>query len=88
VKFLLDNCVSRPVYYLLMGLGQDVVRVADWEDDPDDSEVLRRSAGDKRILVTLDKDFGRLVEVERLAHSGVIRLREQRPSYQVETIHY
>jgi predicted nuclease of predicted toxin-antitoxin system len=58
--------------------------VANWSDDPDDPVVLSRAAADQRILVTLDKDFGQLIELENQQHSGLVRLREQRPAYQVE----
>ena len=48
--------------------------VGEWEEDPGDEEVLARAHSDGRILVTLDKDFGKLAIVHRTPHSGIIRL--------------
>ena len=42
--------------------------------DPGDEEVLRQAFQDKRILITLDKDFGELAIMRGMAHSGILRL--------------
>lgn len=39
-----------------------------------DDQVLRRAAAERRILVTIDKDFGELVMVQGMIHAGMIRL--------------
>jgi predicted nuclease of predicted toxin-antitoxin system len=51
-----------------------VVWVGEWPEDPGDEEILEIATGEKRILVTLDKDFGELAVVHNKPHSGIIRL--------------
>jgi predicted nuclease of predicted toxin-antitoxin system len=58
----------------LRGLGHDVVWAGDWSSDPGDDEVLRRAHVERRVLVTLDKDFGELAVALRRPHSGIVRL--------------
>ena len=36
--------------------------------------LLQWSAAERRILVTMDKDFGQFIFVEHALHSGLIRL--------------
>jgi len=47
----------------LRGRGHDVAESRDREPDPGD-----------RVLVTMDKDFGRLVFLEKSGHCGLVRL--------------
>jgi predicted nuclease of predicted toxin-antitoxin system len=54
--------------------GHDVTWVGEWEFDPGDDEVLARAYSERRVLVTLDKDFGELVVVQDRPHAGIIRL--------------
>ncbi|OHD78707.1 MAG: toxin-antitoxin system, toxin component, PIN family protein [Spirochaetes bacterium RIFOXYC1_FULL_54_7] len=74
MKLLLDSCVWRGNRQTLADNGHDVSWVGDWESDPGDEEVLRRAEAEKRILVTLDKDFGELAIVHSQPHAGIIRL--------------
>jgi predicted nuclease of predicted toxin-antitoxin system len=74
MRLLLDTCVwggaSRP----LSARGHDVTWVGDWPEDPGDTAILEFAHSEKRILVTLDKDFGELAIVRRMPHCGIIRL--------------
>ncbi|GIL11807.1 MAG: hypothetical protein BroJett038_05270 [Chloroflexota bacterium] len=45
----------------------------EWIEDPGDDEILARAYEERRILVTLDKDFGELAVVRGTAHAGIIR---------------
>jgi predicted nuclease of predicted toxin-antitoxin system len=54
--------------------GHDVVWAGEWSEDPGDDEILARAHRERRVLVTLDKDFGELAVVRGVAHSGIIRL--------------
>jgi predicted nuclease of predicted toxin-antitoxin system len=54
--------------------GHDVVHAGDWSEDPGDSAILARAHAEGRVLITLDKDFGELAIVRRVAHSGIVRL--------------
>ena len=75
MKLLLDACVSRDAALELRSHGHDVIWVEDWDEDPGDNEILRVAQEERRILVTLDKDFGELAVKEGVAHRGIIRLR-------------
>lgn len=46
----------------------------EWEKDPGDAEILAHAHRERRVLVTLDKDFGELAVVRRIPHSGIVRL--------------
>jgi predicted nuclease of predicted toxin-antitoxin system len=74
VKILLDSCVWHGVRDELAAAGHDVVWTGDWPEDPGDAAILSQAHAESRVLVTLDKDFGALVFVRRMPHSGIVRL--------------
>lgn len=42
--------------------------------DPGDRTLLEWAASERRILVTMDKDFGQIVFVDKVSHCGLVRL--------------
>lgn len=74
MKVLLDTCVWGGVRKSLGNAGHDVVWAGEWLEDPGDEQILARSHGESRVLVTLDKDFGELAIVRGQRHSGIVRL--------------
>jgi len=54
--------------------GHDVVESRELGPDPGDRALLDWAAKETRILVTIDTDFGQLIYLENLSHSGLIRL--------------
>ena len=75
MKFLLDVCTaSRALREALMDAGHDVLSAADGYADSSDEALLALAYEQNRVLVTEDKDFGRLVFAERLPHRSVVRL--------------
>jgi predicted nuclease of predicted toxin-antitoxin system len=74
VKLLIDTCISGSVRDVLQAAGNDVVWTGDRPQDPGDDEILDHAHREKRILITLDKDFGELAAVQARPHSGIIRL--------------
>ena len=42
--------------------------------DPGDAEILREAFRERRVLVTLDKDFGELAVLRATPHIGIVRL--------------
>jgi predicted nuclease of predicted toxin-antitoxin system len=74
LRLLLDSCVSGLVRDALARAGHDVSWAGDWPRDPGDEEILARAHAEKRVLVTLDKDFGELAVVRGLPHAGIVRL--------------
>jgi predicted nuclease of predicted toxin-antitoxin system len=74
MKVLLDTCVWGGSVTDLRLAGHDVVWVGEWSQDPGDEEILEIARKERRILVTLDKDFGELAIVYDKPHHGIVRL--------------
>ncbi len=75
MKFLADEGMDGVAIKMLRGAEHDVVYAAEslsaWKDD----DLLRFAAGESRILITRDKDFGELVYNRGMLNFGVILLR-------------
>lgn len=82
MRLLLDECLHPRVSALLTAAGHDVVTVAglDMAGAPD-SAVLAIAAEQRRLLVTLDTDFGELLARSASSAPSVllIRRRDHRP---------
>ncbi len=74
MKVLLDTCVWGGARNDLEASGHDIVWAGDWSKDPGDEEILACAHSERRILVTLDKDFGEMAIVRGIPHSGILRL--------------
>ncbi len=74
MRILLDTCVWGKAAIELRAEGYDVLWVGDWVKDPGDAEILTAAFSDKRVLVTLDKDFGELAFAADAPHCGIVRL--------------
>ncbi len=74
MKLLLDSCVSGTLRTPLQAAGHDVIWTGDWPTDPGDAEIMAFASQERRILITLDKDFGTLAVLHGHAHAGIIRL--------------
>lgn len=74
MKVLLDTCVWGGTKEDLLAVGHDVLWAGDWPEDPGDDEILARANNEKRVLITLDKDFGELAIMQGLPHAGIVRL--------------
>lgn len=75
MKFLLDVCTaSRVLCNALIDAGHDVLSAADGYADAPDEVLLALAQEQDRVLVTEDKDFGKLIFAENLPHRSVVRL--------------
>ena len=74
MRLLLDTCVWSGALLPLRAAGHDVSWSGDWPADPGDEEILAVAHREKRILITLDKDFGELAVVRGVPHHGIVRL--------------
>jgi len=74
MKLLLDTCVWGGAIKILEAAGHDVIWTGHWPEDPGDEEILATAHDERRILVTLDKDFGELAILKGKPHSGILRL--------------
>ena len=73
-KLLLDSCVWGPTSRVLQASGHDVSWVGDWDRDPGDEQILLQAGREGRILITLDRDFGKLSVVHGMSHKGIVRI--------------
>lgn len=85
---LLDSCVWGGAAPALSELGHDVIWSGSWTKDPGDIAILAAAHSERRILVTLDKDFGELAILKGLPHSGIIRLTGFRAAQMADAIHH
>ncbi len=74
MKVLLDTCISPQAKTELEASGHDVIWAGDWKEDPGDEAILDRANRERRVLVTLDKDFGELGVLRNAPHYGIVRL--------------
>jgi len=75
LKFLADESFGIKAfrYFLLKGL--DITSVSEISPGIPDTQVLKLASKERRILITLDKDFGNLVFKQKIYPVGVIFLR-------------
>ncbi|MCR4419326.1 MAG: DUF5615 family PIN-like protein [Clostridia bacterium] len=72
MRFLVDVWAGTKLAIWLRELGHDVAEVRSRNPQMGDDEVLQWAAEEKRVVVTVDKDFGQIA-----AHGvriGVVRL--------------
>ena len=75
MRSIVDESTGAAVVEYLKAAGHDVLAVAESMPRAGDPEILATALGEKRIVVTNDKDFGELVFRSGQAHSGVLLLR-------------
>ena len=75
LRFLADESCDFAVVRALRAEGYDVFAVSEVMRRSDDRELIDRAYREKRVLLTEDKDFGRLVFVSHADSAGVILLR-------------
>jgi len=88
MKFLVDENVGRSVVRYLRSCGYDVVSVQECCPGIQDLEVCAWANKEERIIITNDKDFGKLIFQERLPNRGVIllRLQDEKVANKIEVI--
>lgn len=76
MRFLLDESVDVRVADALRSLAHDCLAIGhDFPSSLADRDVLTIAYRERRVLLTLDRHFGRLVFGEGMPHSGVLYLR-------------
>jgi predicted nuclease of predicted toxin-antitoxin system len=84
VKFLIDRCAGHRLAAYLRERGHDVVESRERGPDPGDRVLLGWAAAEGRVLVTMDKDFGEFLFVERAPHHGMVRLPDVSAAQRIE----
>ncbi|MBI2469622.1 MAG: DUF5615 family PIN-like protein [Planctomycetes bacterium] len=75
LRLLIDVGVGKKVERWLHSRRYDIKCVRDIDARMPDKEILKIAVSDKRIVITMDKDFGELVYNSGLPHGGVLLLR-------------
>jgi predicted nuclease of predicted toxin-antitoxin system len=77
VKFLIDQNLSPRVAELLSKAGHDALHVRDLQaSSAPDHEIMTMAAGQGRVIVSADTDFGALLAHRRAAEPSVLLVRE------------
>ena len=74
MKFLIDVCIGKTVGQFLAEKGYEVKNVNDSDPCMPDEIILKLARSEGRVLITLDKDFGKLIFLHKQSYSGIIRL--------------
>lgn len=75
LKFLVDVGVGRKVEEYLLEKRYDTKAVRALDQKMPDEVIIRLAALEKRIVITMDKDFGELVYHSGMDHCGILLLR-------------
>ena len=75
LKFLVDVGVGKNIEQYLLEKKYDTKAVRSLDQRMPDKEIIRLAALEKRIVITMDKDFGELVYHSGLDHCGILLLR-------------
>ena len=74
-RFLADEGCDFAVVRALRDAGFDVLAICEFMPRSTDSDILKLSHAENRILLTEDKDFGWLVFVSHADSAGVVLIR-------------
>jgi len=75
MRILADENVDRPIASWLREQGHDVAEVAVVAQEAADADLIAMSRREGRILMSFDRDIGRLVQSDSAPHPGVVYLR-------------
>jgi len=75
MRFLADESCDFAVVRALRNASHDVATVRDLAPGAPDEEVVRITQAQERILLTEDRDFGRLVFASTAKSPGILYLR-------------
>lgn len=75
IKFLVDESVEYGIVLFLRAKGFDVYSISEENPSISDPEVLDLAYKQKRVLITNDKGFSKLIFKDKLKSYGVILIR-------------
>ncbi len=75
MRLLADESCDFAIVRALRQAGHDVVAIAEDAAQAPDEEVLSRAEPDGRVVLTEDKDFGRLIFAQGRSSCGVVLVR-------------
>lgn len=75
MRILADENVDRPIALWLREQGHDVVEATVAAREAPDADLIDMSRREDRVLMSFDRDIGRLIQSDRAPHPGVVYLR-------------
>lgn len=76
MKFLLDENISPKTADFLKDLGHDVVHIRDVNlKGSTDDDIIEYAKKHGLVLITIDRDFGNIIDYRPGTHCGIIRLK-------------
>jgi len=75
LKFLADENIPLKVVKKLKQEGFDIISISKLKPGINDYEVIELACKKNRIIITFDKDLGRMVILEKIKPPGLIILR-------------
>lgn len=76
MKFLIDVNVGGSITDLMIDSGHDVVEVRSIDPRMHDVEILNWAVKEKRVIITTDNDFEKMIWHQKKDHCGVLRLQK------------
>ncbi|HLP46520.1 MAG TPA: DUF5615 family PIN-like protein [Candidatus Deferrimicrobium sp.] len=88
LKLLIDVGVGIKVDAWLKQKNHDIRSIRDLDPRMPDVEILKIAMFEKRLIITMDKDFGELIYKSKWPHSGVLllRLEDERAEEKIKII--
>jgi predicted nuclease of predicted toxin-antitoxin system len=77
LKFLVDECTGIEVSKKLKEMNFDSVSVIEYMKGAEDEEIMQRAVKENRVIITNDKDFGRLATFYKPPGMILLRLRDE-----------
>ena len=75
MKFIVDENIPFEVFQILKDKGLDITSVTSEYKRLSDDEILSKAVKEKRVIITFDKDFGKMIFKEKKNSFGVVLLR-------------
>lgn len=88
MKFLVDESTGIIVSEKLTQMGFDSISVIACMRGADDEEIMKRAVAEKHILITNDKDFGRLAGFYKPQGLILLRLKDERTENKIKIVSF
>lgn len=75
MRILADENIDRPIATWLRNQGHEVTEAVTVAAEADDADLIAMSRRDGKVLLTFDRDIGRLLQTDMNAHPGIVYLR-------------
>lgn len=86
MKFLIDVCTGGSLTKWLINKGYDVKEVKDEDSSMLDEKIIELASNEKRIIITVDKDFGEQFVFYEKKNCSIIRLPDVSPVKRINMI--